>query len=423
MRIDEEQVIEVDGKNKKKARGKAVKSIKNSNSGVMAEKVKNTNLRAKVKTKTGVDDKEEKVYKDRVNKNFTKTKSSKSKRKKVDFDDAGLKKKLIIFLIFMFIGFVIYYVIGALSSDKDNYFDDVKDATVSITSYDSKNQVIKNGSGVIYKKDSYNGYIVTSYYTIRNAKSFKVKLSNDVIDASLLGGDKYLNIAVLSIDKDYVTSIAQFGNSNKVKLSDTLYAVGRPVNNNRNLLVTKGFLSNKDFIDVKVDKQNYAMNVLKTNTSVSKGDSGAPLCNKKGLVVGIVFSKLSGKNVTYAMPINDIKENLYMFEKGNHINRPYIGVTVFNIDNVGLISKYKLNDKIDSSLNEGVVVAGVKGSSNAYSTIRRGDVIVKVGNEKINNIAKFRYELFKYSVGDSVKITINRDGFKDTVSVVLGEAN
>lgn len=419
MRIDEKQVIEVDEKEKKKTKGKAVKSIENNDSSVVAKKVKNTNLRAKVKTKTGInDDTEEKVYKDRVKKNFTKI--SGRKKKDIEFDDVGLKKKVIIFLICMFIGFVIYYVIGANANKSTNYFASAKEATVAISSYNN-NSMIRSGTGFVYKKDDYNGYIVTSYYTVSNGKSFKVRVANEVIDANLLGGDKYLNIAVLSIDKDYVKSVAKIGNSKRIKSGAALYALGMPNSNNNRLLVTKGYLSYREFIDVKVDSQNYAVDVLTSDVSVGKGDSGAPLCNKEGLVVGLVISKVSGKDVVYSIPINDVKDNLYMFEKGNHIIRPYIGITVFNVENYDLIKKYNLTNKVDSSLNEGVVIAAVKGSSKSYGTLKRGDVVLKVEDESINNVAKFRYELFKYTVGDNIKMTINRNGVKQKVSVVLGE--
>lgn len=417
MKINDDQIIEVDGKKKStKSNGKAVKSIKNSDSGVVASKVKNTNVRAKVKTKTGVSTSDDVVDKARIKKTF----ENKKKGKKVIDDDSNFKRNLIIFLICMFVGFVIYYAIGALSSDNGNYEELVKDATVSIGSYDELD-FIKNGTGFVYKKDDSYGYIVTSYYTVKDGNEFHVNVGKKDVRAKLLGGDKYLNIAVLSIDKKYVSSVAKFGNSNKLNTGDSLFVSGMPNSNNKKLLITRGTFSSSQLIDVKIDKENYAIDVLKSSVLVGKGDSGAPICNSKGLVIGLVISRDNNIGATYSIPINDVKDNLYMFEKGNHINRPYLGLSVFNVSDTNLVNKYRLRDKIDTSLSDGVIVAGVKGNGSAYGSIMRGDVVTKVGNASVSNVAEFRYQLFKYDIGDKVKLTINRDSLKKIVSVTLNK--
>ena len=177
MKIDDEQVVLVD--EGKKRRGRAVKSIKNSDTGVVADKVRNTNVRARVKTKTGINDESSSDKK-----NYDKSKRSRNS------DDDNLKRKIIIFLICMLIGFVIYYIIGVISSHNDG-FDSLKDATVAISGYDD-GSLVKNGTGFIYKKDDYYGYILTSYYTVRDGDVFKVKVAKKEVSAKLLGGDKYL---------------------------------------------------------------------------------------------------------------------------------------------------------------------------------------------------------------------------------------
>ena len=195
---------------------------------------------------------------------------------------------------------------------------------------------------------------------------------------------KYNDLLALCGQEKYVNSIAKFGNSNKVNPGDSVHVIGRPTIKLKKITVTDGVLSSRGYIDTKIDKENYSVDVFKSTASVSDGDSGAPLCNDKGLVVGIVTSKASSGNTTYAVPLDDIKDSLYIFERGSYIDRPYIGILVFDVSDSALLSKYNIS--IDNSLIEGVVIADVKGSSKAYKVLKRGDVVTAVGNTKINNV-------------------------------------
>lgn len=298
----------------------------------------------------------------------------------------------------------------------------VYDATVYIENYKG-DKVNVSGTGFIYKKDSGKAYILTNYHVVGDNTSLEVTLSDDKkVDAKYVGGDQYLDIAVISISSSSVKQVAKLGFSGRAILGDTVFTVGSPVGDEYRGTVTRGILSGKDrlvAVSVSGGTEDYVMRLLQTDAAMNPGNSGGPLCNANGEVIGMNSLKLVKNEVEgmgFAISIEDILAHIDTFEKGDAIKRPYLGISMVNLNNKDAVSYYGLSKKIDTKLEKGVVVESVQKGTSADGKLEIGDIVVKVDRKDVDNMAYFRYELFKHEVGDKVTLTIERDSkLKDVV--------
>ena len=163
------------------------------------------------------------------------------------------------------------------------------------------------------------------------------------------------------------------------------------------------------------------MEVLQVDAALNPGNSGGPLVNINGEVIGInsmklVESKIEGMG--FAIPIELVKSISEKLEKGEKIERPLLGVSMLDIDNQYLL--YKNGITIDSSIENGVVVVEVvKNSPAGKASLKKGDVLLAINDDEVTNIAYFRAILYKYSVGDTITIKYLRDNKVREVKVKL----
>lgn len=317
--------------------------------------------------------------------------------------------------------------VGA-SSDKTGISASVAkiyDSVVMVENYQN-NALYGTGTGFVYKKDNKYGYLLTNYHVINGAKSIKVVLSNDEsVEATYVGGDQYLDLAVIKISASKVLNVATIGSSENSKIGDTVFTVGSPEGSTYRGSVTSGILSGKDrIVSVAVDSSNvedYAMKVLQTDAAVNPGNSGGPLVNINGEVVGIISMKIVDDEIEgmgFAIPIEDVMAHISDLESGKAIERPMIGISLINVKDK--VSAYKYGLNIDENITEGVIVAGIeKGSGASKSDLKTGDIITKINGENTIDIAHLRYELFKHKVGDTIEITYLRNGKTHTTQVKL----
>ena len=166
------------------------------------------------------------------------------------------------------------------------------------------------------------------------------------------------------------------------------------------------------------------MKLLQTDAAMNPGNSGGPLCNAKGEVIGMNSLKLVKNEVEgmgFAISIEDILAHIDNFEKGESIKRPYLGISMVNLENKEALTYFKMNDKIKTKLTKGVVIEEVQKDSSADGKLKSCDIVIKINRQKVDNMAYFRYELFKYEVGDKITLTIERNGQLKDINIVLKE--
>ena len=281
-----------------------------------------------------------------------------------------------------------------------------------------------SGSGFVYKKDSKYGYIMTNQHVVDDSTDVKILLtSGKEVEGKILGGDEYLDIAVIRIPVEYVISVAQIGSTEELKLGEQIFAIGTPVGEEYFNTVTSGYVSGLDRkLTVSVNSTNdWVQEVIQIDASINPGNSGGPLVNFNGEVIGINSMKLVDSSIEgmgFSIKIEDAMKHIDTLEKGKSIARPLLGITHCNVTDTYTLKRYGIT--IDSSIEEGIVVISVEDGSGADKAgLKKGDVIVKLNDDEVSNMAFLKYLLYKYNAGDTIKLTYIRNGKTKTTNVTL----
>lgn len=311
---------------------------------------------------------------------------------------------------------------GSLSASVEKAYD----AVMMIRNYKNDTTIQSTGSGFVYKSDDKYAYVMTNHHVIDGASKVTLIRSDDKeINGKVLGSDEYLDLAVVQIDKSDMIDKVAIGTSEKSKLGDTVFTIGSPLGYEYRGTVTDGILSGKDrSVTVTIASSNdWVMKVLQTNAAVNPGNSGGPLLNAQGEVIGIISLKLvetEVENMGFAIPIEYAMSHIDSLEKGQAIVRPMLGISMVNATDT--YSLYRNGIMLDQNVTSGVVVVEVtKDSGASKSDLKKGDVITKLNDESTDSVAYLRYELYKYKVGDTITITYLRDGKENTTKVKLTE--
>ncbi len=306
----------------------------------------------------------------------------------------------------------------------------VYDAVVVVNTY--KNDTLSaSGTGFIYEKKDNIYYLLTNYHVIEGGNKVKVTLTNDeIIETKIVGVNEYADIAVLSFESKNEYPVVEIGKSEDLRVGDTSFAVGAPLDANYSWTVTRGIISGKNRL---VEVSDNVVNVLQTDTSINSGNSGGPLCNSNGEVIGINSLKLVSSGVEgmgFAIPIEDAVETAEGIISGNPKANPYIGISMANVSEIinptsmdALRLYYEFADNIEKAkITTGVAITSVEENSAAEKAgIKKGDIIFKINDTEISSRAYLRYNLYKYNIGDTVKIKLYRDGEEKEVEVKLGK--
>lgn len=305
--------------------------------------------------------------------------------------------------------------------------DKVYGSTVVVVA-SAKGKQISTGTGFIYKTKGGKAYIMTNNHVIDSADSVAVEFndSSERITATIVGGDKYADIAVLTIkDNNYKT--VEIGENDSLKLGDTIFTVGSPMGITYKGTVTKGILSGKErmvAVNITGNSSDYYMKVIQIDAAVNPGNSGGPLCDVSGKVIGIISLKIVQDEVEgmgFAIPIEDALKYANLIEEGGQISRPYLGISMLDITEEYYLWQNRI--VVPEGVNEGVAVVSVEKDTPAdKGGLKKGDIITKINDTKTSNLAEFRYELYKYNVGDKIKLTVNRNGKEQSISVTLGKS-
>ena len=299
----------------------------------------------------------------------------------------------------------------------------IYDSVVMIKTY-TKNTLDGSGSGFVYKVDDNYGYVLTNQHVVEGSTKLTVVLaSNEEVTAELLGGDKYMDVAVLRIDKDKVISVAKIGSTEDVEVGDTIIAIGTPVNEEYYNSVTGGYISGLNRkVTVSVDSKNdWVQDVIQIDAPINPGNSGGALVNINGEVIGITSLKFVNEKVEgmgFAIKIDDVMKHIDELEKGEKIERPFMGITYANLTDTVALNRY--NIELDSSIDHGIVVLSTtEGSAAEKAGLKLGDVIIKIDGESVKNVAHLKYLLYKHKVGDTIKLSFIREKEEKTVELTL----
>ena len=306
--------------------------------------------------------------------------------------------------------------------------DKIYDATVTVQTY-KNGSAVSTGTGFVYKKEGSTAYIMTNNHVIAGGDSAKVVFSDGTsADTKILGGETYADIAVLTVSAASIKQVATLGSTKDIKLGDTTFAVGAPLGDTYSGTVTKGILSGKDrlvAVSFSGTTSDYYMKVLQTDAALNPGNSGGPLCNINGEVIGVISMKLVKEEIEgmgFAIPIEYAMSKTETLEKGEEIKWPQLGVQMVNVSDVKQ-SRFGNNYNIPNDVKTGVVVAGiVSGTGASKSDLKEGDIITKLNGEEVENAAYLRYELYKYAPGDTITLTYLRDGKEHETKAVLSKS-
>ena len=290
---------------------------------------------------------------------------------------------------------------------------------VGISGYINGKSGYNWGTGIVLSED---GLILTNTHVIADCDRAAVTLSDDsVYEAMLVGADSISDIAVLKIEADGLTP-AVFGDSSVLEVGDRVAAIGNPLGEEFRMTLTDGIIS---AIERGMNYKGHSMNLLQTNTAINEGNSGGPLFNMYGQVIGITNMKMmssysSIEGIGFAIPSNNVVKlvNLIVRE-GSVTGRPSIGITVGVIPEE---ARERYGEKLPAS--GGLYISAVSEGSDAVEKgLRAGDVIMKVDGVEVSTTAEISQMKEKLSVGDTMTFTIWRDGEIFDVDVALVDTN
>ena len=264
------------------------------------------------------------------------------------------------------------------------------------------------GSGFIINEE---GYILTNYHVIQGAQEISVTLSNDVTTtAQIVNYDENQDVAMIKITDESVKipATVELGDSDSLQPGEEVIAIGTPLSTELSSTVTKGIISATSR-SVAVES-GVTMNLIQTDAAINAGNSGGPLVNTKGEVVGINSSKISGEAVEgigFSIPINDIKDKI------ESLSKPILnlGISVRTIDEA--LSK-QLN------MEQGLYVVEVTEFSSAEKAgLKAGDIIVKADGNRITTFDEFKAVKNGKEEGDEISLEVIRNGESKTINVKL----
>ena len=295
-------------------------------------------------------------------------------------------------------------------------------ATVGITTEINTNvygqvvQTAASGSGFVISQD---GYIVTNYHVIEDASKITVTLvDGKSYDATLVGGDEENDIAVLKVDATGLDTVV-IGSSDNLVVGDQVYAIGNPLGE-LTFSLTGGYVSALDRNVTMSDGRR--MNYIQTDTAINSGNSGGPLFDQYGQVVGIVSAKLSNngdsteasvEGVGFAIPIDNVWNMITdIMEYGYVTGKPYMGI--INTSVSGEAQRY--------GTPAGAYVLGVvEDSCAAKAGLQEGDIITKLDDTDITSSDDLQNALAEYRAGDTATLTVSRSGQVQTLTITFDE--
>lgn len=339
--------------------------------------------------------------------------------KKVKNEIKLLYTFIILFIVCAFL--LLFNIVLVLSNPikiEERNFDTVSNSVVSIHTYTGNTQN-KKGSGFIYKVAKDKAYILTNNHVIENVTSVKVYVTEEKsVDATILGHDNYLDVAVLSIENNNYKAL-KINKENALNIGDIVYTIGTPLNNEFYNSTSSGIISKVSRLHYENNSnENILMDMIQTDILSNPGNSGGPLFNEKLEVIGICTSNIDLNNglsgISFAVPIKHVMNKITELETNKEVSKR-------KIDNVKIVDVkdseelYK-NNLIDITKEPyGVVVL----ETTKESSLKKGDIILEIDNNIIKNIDYYNHYINIYSKDTKVKLKIKRNDKEKTIEVIL----
>ena len=276
------------------------------------------------------------------------------------------------------------------------------------------------GSGFIIDP---SGYIVTNYHVIDGADSIKVRFGEDSdaqsYDAKVIGSDKETDLALLKIDTKKKLPAVPFGDSDKLRVGDTVLAVGNPFGLGGT--VTAGIVSalgrGRDMMNREIGPSDY-VDFIQTDAAINKGNSGGPLFDVKGEVVGVnsaIYSPNGGSvGVGFAIPSNIVKTVVAQLKTDGSVKRGWLGVSIQNVT-PDIAEASGLKD------TKGAIIADVSSNGPSAGKLKSGDIILKFDGKEVPSSDALPRIVASTPQSKTVPVEIMRDGKRMTVSVTVGK--
>ena len=273
-----------------------------------------------------------------------------------------------------------------------------------------------SGTGIIYTTDGYvitNCHVIESAVSAKNAKIY-VTLSDDTeYEAKIVGYDALTDIAVLKVEATNLKA-AKFGDSDSIKVGEMVVAIGNPLGQEFAGTVTVGYISG---VNRTVTIDTTAYNLIQTDAAINSGNSGGPLVNISGEVIGVNTAKIASTGVEglgFSIPINDVLPIVEELIQHKTIARPYIGIGGIDLSE----SVAKRNNLV-----VGIYIQEVEKDSPAYlAGLKQGDVIVAADGIEVATIEELNEIKNEKKVGDSINIKVYRNKQYKEIKVTLGSS-
>lgn len=324
------------------------------------------------------------------------------------------------------------------------------------------------GSGVIIKKNNGKAYIVTNYHVVAGAQKVRAVLTNgEIREASIVGEDQITDLAVLAIDDKGIDTVAEIGDSSKLRKAEFVMAIGNPLGMGES--ITMGVVSViEEVVPVSLNQNgivDWEQEVIRVDAAINQGNSGGPLIDLNGRVVGINSMKIADfgvESIGYAIPINKAMPVLdELMEKG-HVSRPYLGVYTLDLAQYWRQQDMDMSDlfgedgefeeepgleedeapseegtdaqaddggdaaadlKLPDDVLSGVIVLEAVGPS-LKAGLKFNDVIVELDGHAIGSTMELRKYLYSQKkIGDNIEVSYYRDGELKKAKLKLAESS
>lgn len=286
------------------------------------------------------------------------------------------------------------------------------------------------GSGVFYKKEGDKAYIVTNHHVVEGAQQLEVTLSDGrKVPGELEGTDVWTDLAVVSTDAKEIEDsfIAEFGDSETLRIGEPVLAIGNPLGLEFAGSVTQGIVSGVNrTVPVDINRDgvpDWNAEVIQTDAAINPGNSGGALVNIAGQLVGINSMKIAQsavEGIGFSIPVNYVEPIISDLEKYGEVRRPAMGIT---LRDVAEISAYHQEQtlKLPEDVTTGIMIEQVVPNSPAdQGGLQELDVIVALDDQEVENVIELRKYLYNNkNVGDQMTVTYYRGGEKQETTLEL----